>query len=393
MLSLSEDAVHLCFRLNVHFCLCSVTPGGHRVTVFWDAHRLVKGEDWEEGFATGLLNSLCIFPLLSYGATAPLAAIDPASAAARGWDERPFGRARLAGVAGDPEDNVLKELLIAGALLERKNAEDRDEEEKGILQVAYPILVGRVHPPGHPEYPHMGSFFAVQGGGGEFPQLPSPATNSAVARFLHERAGVPDAAINAITERTVAAAIRGMTALQGCQLWNHPADLAEVALSKEQRDLVGRGFAGPSADLEGERLLSPEQKTRCCGGFDERQLRMIKAQLMHKLPDFHNVIDRAVAAKLECGRRSCINVGQGRRSSCLSASYCVNSVCETAKNGDHCSPCYQLQGSNWSCSTVSGDSKDQSCKSTDGESIAATSIFLEDMHSFRLPALPYKTLL
>ena len=44
-------------------------------------------------------------------------------------------------------------------------------------------------------------------------------------------------------------------------------------------------------------------------------------------------------------------------------------------------------------STVSGDSKDQACKSTDGESIAATSIFLEDMHSFRLPALPYKTLL
>ena len=150
---------------------------------------------------------------------------------------------------------------------------------------------------------------------------------------------MPDAAINAITERTVAAAIRGMTQLQGCQLWDHPANLAEVELSKEQHDLVGRGFAGPSADLEGERLLSPEQKILCCGGFDERQLRMIKAQLMHKLPDFHNVIDRAVAAKVECGRRSCIDGGQGRR---------------------------------------------VECRSTDGESIAATSIFLEDMHSFRL---------
>ena len=27
----------------------SVTPGGHRVTVYWDAHRLVRGEDWEDG--------------------------------------------------------------------------------------------------------------------------------------------------------------------------------------------------------------------------------------------------------------------------------------------------------------------------------------------------------
>ena len=51
----------------------TVTPGGHRVTVYWDAHRLVNGEPWEEGFALGLLNSLCFFPLLSYGATAPLA--------------------------------------------------------------------------------------------------------------------------------------------------------------------------------------------------------------------------------------------------------------------------------------------------------------------------------
>ena len=28
----------------------TLTPGGHRVTVYWDAHRLVKGQPWEEGF-------------------------------------------------------------------------------------------------------------------------------------------------------------------------------------------------------------------------------------------------------------------------------------------------------------------------------------------------------
>ena len=47
----------------------------YRVTVYWDALRLVKGEDWEAGFAMGLLSSLCVFALLYHGATAPLAAL------------------------------------------------------------------------------------------------------------------------------------------------------------------------------------------------------------------------------------------------------------------------------------------------------------------------------
>ncbi len=103
----------------------SVTPGGHRVTVYWDAHRLVKGENWEEGFATGLLNSLCAFPVLSYGSTAPLASLpseepDRTSAVRKGWEECPVGRKRLLGNEADAEDNVLKELLIITKLLERK---------------------------------------------------------------------------------------------------------------------------------------------------------------------------------------------------------------------------------------------------------------------------------
>ena len=70
------------------------------VTVFWDVHRLVKGEDWEEGFASGLLHSLCFLPLLSYGFTAPLAALPDdrlVQAIAEGWEERPLGRKRLVG--------------------------------------------------------------------------------------------------------------------------------------------------------------------------------------------------------------------------------------------------------------------------------------------------------
>ena len=97
----------------------SVTPAGHRVTIYWDAHRLVKGEDWEAGFSTGLLNSLCFFPLLSYGSTAPLAALPEdqyATRVAEGWGERPLGRLRLQGRESDWEDNVLKEFLIAQAI-------------------------------------------------------------------------------------------------------------------------------------------------------------------------------------------------------------------------------------------------------------------------------------
>ena len=101
-----------------HRVIGSVTPGGHRITVYWDAYRLVKGEDWEEGFATGLLNSLCFFPILSFGSTAPMACLrEDAYAAllAMGWEAQPLGRQRLQGRESDWEDNVLKEFLIAQA--------------------------------------------------------------------------------------------------------------------------------------------------------------------------------------------------------------------------------------------------------------------------------------
>lgn len=107
-----------------------------------------QGEDWEEGFASGLLNSLCFFPLLSYGSTAPLAELPQSNyeaLLAAGWDEKPVGRKRLCGDNTDQDDNVLKELLIAVSLLHRRDAPDRccaknisnDEEfERGEIQVS-----------------------------------------------------------------------------------------------------------------------------------------------------------------------------------------------------------------------------------------------------------------
>ena len=40
---------------------------------------------------------------------------------------------------------------------------------------------------------------------------------------------------------------------------------------------IFQGCAGPSADLEGT-VLTAEQREKCKGGLDERQLRMLKAQ-------------------------------------------------------------------------------------------------------------------
>ena len=238
----------------------SVTPGGHRVTVYWDAHRLVEGEDWEEGFASGLLNSLCFFPLLSYGSTAPLASLPEdkkRKALEDGWELKPVGRNRLEGTEADAEDNVLKELLIAGILLERRylarESETKDgagdsevkseeklpgdstdgkaantileltaqAEELGLLQLAYPILIGRQEPKGHRDYPRMGSFFSVQGGGGVYPNRPSPATARSVGRFLIEKGGLPEDVMEQAEALSVDEVVKMMTQLQGCQLWNH----------------------------------------------------------------------------------------------------------------------------------------------------------------------------
>ena len=202
----------------------SVTPGGHRVTVYWDAHRLVKGEDWETGFASGLLNSLCFLPLLSYGFTAPLASLPEeqlASALALGWEMAPVGRQRLEGVESDPEDNCLKELLIAQALLGPGNLQaGACGGESAQLQFEYPILAGRQEPDGHPEYPRMGSFFAVQGGGGSFVETPSPPTARAV--FLRDRAGFTTEAAELVKRLRVQDVMTATMRRQGCQLWNHP---------------------------------------------------------------------------------------------------------------------------------------------------------------------------
>jgi serine/threonine protein kinase len=242
----------------------SFTPGGHRMAVYLNTFSLsghVEGADWDEDIASGLLRSICYVPILSYGATAPLAqfaAEDRTQLITMGWEEAPLGLDRLEGSEQDREDALLKEMLIAGALLERSSESvELQQRQKGQLCVAVPVLAGRLQPQGHPGYPGMGNYFDVQGGGGLFSDLPSSSNSQAAVRFLLDRAGLPVEAMKLVEERSVASAVTSLAKLQGCALWN-AHDLSEAVLTSEQVSLVGKGNAGPPVDLD-ENILSTEQ--------------------------------------------------------------------------------------------------------------------------------------
>ena len=205
----------------------------------------MKGEDWEEGFSLGLMNSLVALPLLSAGVLCPLA--------------------KLKGAHEDRQDNVLKELIIMQALL----------GTSGRLEAIYPVLVGRPHGPDDPRYPCCGDFFQGCGGLiGELAEAASPPTSGSVARFLR-KFGV------AAPDRPGFGAVRGtvqeLLSLQGAQLWAHPPGLPEEPVAED--DDVAR------------RLLSDPPSP----ALDLRQLRMLKAELRALVPAVHEVIDRAHA--------------------------------------------------------------------------------------------------
>ncbi len=66
--------------------------------------------------------------------------------------------------------------------------------------------------------------------------------------------------------------------------------------------IVGRqGCAGPGVDLDGV-ALSPEQRELCRGGLDERQLRMLKAQVREREGERER--ERASVRACECVRAS-----------------------------------------------------------------------------------------
>ena len=98
----------------------SHTHTGKRVTVYWDKRKMVHGHDWNDGINVGLLNSLCLIPLVSEKyiniAGAPVTDL-------RASDEP----------NEEDEDIILEELIVGGTIM-------KDSEKK--MSKIYPIKVG-----------------------------------------------------------------------------------------------------------------------------------------------------------------------------------------------------------------------------------------------------------
>jgi hypothetical protein len=209
----------------------------------------VKGEDWEEGFSLGLMNSLVALPLLSAGVLGPLE--------------------KLKGAHNDHQDNVLKELIIMQALL----------GTSGRLEAIYPVLVGKHHIKDDPKYPCSGDFF--RGCSGQIHDLPessSPPTTDSVVKFLSKFDIVAPSRANF---GSVKGTVQELLSLQGAQLWVHSPNLPKEAIS-EDSDIALRLQSDPP---------NPP--------FDHSQLCMLKAELRALVPAMHEVIDRSHAKHLD----------------------------------------------------------------------------------------------
>ena len=156
-----------CHAVLLHDVLNNtVTPGGHRVINYLDARRLVSGEDWEQGFSRGLLNSLVALPLVSAGVLDPMM--------------------KLTGGQDDRHDNVVNELQIMHALIDVRGRDSGRRLHPGKLEAIFPILIGK------PSSGRTGNFF--QDGSaqalGQLVEAVSPTTTKAVRAFL-EKSAVP----------------------------------------------------------------------------------------------------------------------------------------------------------------------------------------------------------
>jgi serine/threonine protein kinase len=225
----------------------SVTPAGHRVIVYLDAKRLVKGEGWEEGFSLGLMNSLVALPMISSGVLRPMQ--------------------DLKGLDSDRPDNVCKELLIMQSLLGKA----------GKLEAIYPILVGPPLREGDANYPGTDDFFARNGALiSGLADVRSPATMDAAAEFLKARNAA--SAGEAARGLTVKATVKKILDIQGAQLWKH--DVLEAEPVPEDSELWHMVSSGP-----------PDPP------LDRANLEMLRAEIRALLPGIHQVIDRANARR------------------------------------------------------------------------------------------------
>ena len=254
----------------------TMTPAGHRVLVYLDSRRLVKGEVWEQGFASGLLRSLVAVPLVSHGFLAPLV--------------------MLTGTENERRDNVALELLLMQELAEMSEAGVHQQQQgtaASSLEAIYPIFIGNPCPRAESEwrtsstkdpgvssqspnvlhsYPRSGNFFQECAElVAAIPDVVSPPTALAAAGFLTAHG---THSTEAILTKTLRAAVQGLLTRQGAELWASRVAEPETLL--------------PTSDVL--QLAAIEQTEPA---LDAIQLGMIKAQMRTLVPGIHAVVDRA----------------------------------------------------------------------------------------------------
>ena len=181
----------------------SITPGRHRVTVYYDTYMakdvgVNPGKSNAVDFADGLVHAICFLPLISNCTTVSLAALQADSLASNinhGWEKEPLGR-RLQGKECDAEDEMLSEHLVAAALLQE---EQTGKQRRNSLQVAFPIFLGpesryvSVHLQSlgfSPALNYVKFLHSIFDCWECFSDRPSQPTNRAVARFLRDKMGM-----------------------------------------------------------------------------------------------------------------------------------------------------------------------------------------------------------
>jgi hypothetical protein len=269
----------------------TITPAGHRVIVFLDSRRLVKGAAWEDGFVQGLLHSLVAVPLVSRSFLAPLTT--------------------LAGVESDHRDSVALELLLMQALAALSEASPSQVASTDLpsagLEAIYPIFIG--DPCALKKSPVDSSFQSgnqqlgaslswgnssneVSRGSGDFgypfsgnffsdcskliaamPDVVSPPTVAAAVKSL-SACGVHSQASDALRVRTVRAMVQEILTRQGAELWATGASEPEEI--------------PPDSDILLRMTAEPTQPP-----LDTVQLGIVKAQLRRLVPAIHAVVDRA----------------------------------------------------------------------------------------------------
>lgn len=283
----------------------TITPAGHRVIVFLDSRRLVKGAAWEDGFIQGLLHSMVAVPLVSRGFLAPLMS--------------------LAGLETDRRDNVALELMLMQALAEISDTAPSQDASKGQpqtgLEAIYPIFIGDPCPPekgfsdstdkssttqpeaslsrgsssrrgsrsGGFSYPRSSNFFndcarLIA----DLPDVVSPPTAAAAVHALFS-CGILSA--DSPSVRTVRATVQEVLTRQGAELWASGAN--------EPEDIP------PDSDVLLRATTEPTEPA-----LDSVQLGMVKAQLRTLIPAIHAVVDRAqsrAAGRRRARASSCAN--------------------------------------------------------------------------------------